>query len=212
MDAVGELQLSRCANLEAAGFDAQRAAAGTWEALLRAGVFVEGNYTFASGQQATLKADAERLYARPKELAVILGRFATFPCIQDADVLLYVPDGMKQFMSTLGQELGKPVIAAARKPGAASKYDFVFQSAGDEYLAHAAEAPVIGEDVVTTLGSVAAMRRLLRPEQSVHSLAILLRGAVNPAYQAGLTDHYLLTREIPTDSDEFKRRLREEWT
>jgi hypothetical protein len=83
----------------------------------------------------------------------------------------------------------------------------MFASAEDETLALEAEAPVIGEDIVTTLGSVAGMRKLLRPEQTVHSLAMLLRGTVNPTYQAGLVDHYLLVREIPTDKDEFRQMV-----
>jgi hypothetical protein len=201
------MQRYRCEDLEQAGFDAPRAAEETWEALLSAGVFVEGDYTFASGQRATLKADAERLYSKPKQLAVVMGHFATFPCVQDADVLLYTPEGMREFTVTLGNELGKPVARTVRKPDAATKYDFMFETAGDEYLAHAAEMPVITEDVVTTLGSAAAMRRLLRPDQTVHSLAMLLRGTINPAFQEGLVDHYLLERHIPTDKDEFHRRL-----
>lgn len=197
----------RCANLEQAGFDTQKAAEETWEALLSADVFVEGNFVFASGIHATLKADAERLYSHPKQLAVILGHFAAYPCVQDADALLYVPDGMRQFVTILGQELDKPVVGVRRKPGATSKYNFVFESAADQEIAHAAKAPVIGEDIVTTLGSVAGVRNLLRPEQSVHSLAILLRGNVNPIHQTSLVDHYLLTREIPTDKYEFRKSL-----
>lgn len=197
----------RCANLERVGFDAQRAAEETWEALLGADVFIEGNFTFASGMSATLKVDAERLYARPSRLSVVMGHFAAYPCVQDADALLYVPDGMRRFMKLLGGELGKPVAEATRKPGAISKYDFMFRTPEDAEIARAAQAPVIGEDVVTTLGSVAGLRKLLRPEQAVHSLAMLLRGRVTPAYRAGLVDHYLLEQEIPTDKDAFRRML-----
>ncbi len=74
----------------------------------------------------------------------------------------------------------------------------------DKELATSAQLPVIGEDVVTTLGSVAAMRALLKPSQNVHSLAMLLRGTVIPKYQTGLVDHYLVKRKIPNDKDEFK--------
>ncbi len=194
---------------ERAGFNPEIAAEETWEALLSAGVFIEGDFTFASGVHATLKADAERLYSRPKELATVMGHFANHPSVQDADVLLYVPDGMRQFMTMLGNELGKPVAETIRKPGATSKYDFTFASPEDEELAHAAQEAVIGEDIVSTLGSVAGVRKLLKPEQSVHSLSILLRGTVNPEFQEGLTDHYLLVREIPTDKEVFRRSLEE---
>lgn len=206
---MSEVLLTRCADIEQTGFDAQRAAEEIWEAMLSADIFVEGDFKFASGIHATLKVDAELLYEKPKQLRVILGHFATFPCVQDADVLLYVPNGMRQFMTQLGNEIGKPVANASRKPDATSKYDFVFSSPADEELALLADKPLIGEDIVTTLGSVAGLRRLLRPDQSVHSLAILLRGIVSPVYQEGLTDHYLLVRDIPTDKDEFKRQLLE---
>jgi len=204
-----DLQKSRCSNLVEAGFDTIKAAEETWESLISADVFIEGDFTFASGIHATLKADAEKLYDHPKQLAVILGHFATYPCVQDAEVLLYVPDGMRQFVTLLGKELDKPVVGAKRRPGAISKYDFVYESDADEEIALKSKAPVIGEDIVTTLGSVAGIRKLLRPEQPVHSLAMLLRGTVNPVYQEGLVDHYLLKRKIPTDKNEFKRMLEE---
>lgn len=202
---------SPCLNLEASGFDAQVAAEQTWQALLGAGVFVEGDFTFASGLQATIKVDAERLYSHPEQLDVILGYFATFPCVRVADALLYVPNGMRKFVTLLGDELGIPVVATNKKPGATSKYEFVFASEADAVLATSAQRPVICEDVVTTLGSVAGIRALLRPKQDVHSLTILLRGTALPEYKVGLTDHYLLQREIPTDKYEFRRRLQEEW-
>jgi orotate phosphoribosyltransferase len=188
-------------------FNYERAADETWEALLSAGVFIEGAFTFASGTHATLKADAERLYSNPKQLGVILGHFATYPCVQDADVLLYVPDGMRQFITTLGRELETPVAHTQRTHNATTKYDFVFSSLEDEHLATSAKRPLIGEDVVTTLGSVAALRKLLPTQSPVHSLAILLRGTVKEEYRSGLDDHYLLTRHIPIDKFEFKRQL-----
>jgi hypothetical protein len=203
--------VSEIPSIQNSNFDEEKAATETWEAMLRAGVFIEGNFTFASGLHATLKADTEKLYEHPKELAVVMGHFAIFPHVQNADVLLYVPDGMRQFVTQLGKELQKPVVNAIRRSGAVSKYDFIFETPEDQKLARSAETPLIGEDIVTTLGSVAALRRLLPPEQSVHSLAMLLRGSVKPEYRTALEDHYLLTREIPTDKDEFKRRLQEEW-
>ena len=140
-----------------------------------------------------------------------MGHFAVFPHVENADVLLYVPEGMKKFMSILGNELQKPVVNAIRRPGATTKYEFEYKTPKDRELALSANAPLIGEDVVTTLGSVAALRRLLSPEQTVHSLAILLRGTVKSEYREMLDDHYLLIRDIPTDKDEFNERLQEGW-
>ena len=197
----------RCSDLSNTGFDVDTAAEETWQALLSAGCFIEGNFVFASGINATLKVDAELLYSHPRHLETVLGHFAAFPCIQDAEVLMYVPDGMRQFMTTLGNELGKPVAHTKRRPGSSSKYDFVFTTKADENLAESAELIVIGEDIVSTLGSVAATRSLLKPTQTVHSLAMLQRGVVNPDYQKGLVDHYLVKRHIPTDKDEFNRQI-----
>jgi hypothetical protein len=204
---MSELLLPRCANLEVAGFDALKAAEDTWEALLCAGVFVEGDFIFASGMRATLKADAEILYNKPKQLEIVLGHFASFPCVIDADVLLYVPDGMRKFMIMIGHDMRKSVVGVRRIPNATSKYDFEFLAERDKECAQAAISPLIGEDIVTTLGSVAAVRSLLLPDQEVHSLALLLRGTVDPNYQKGLIDHYLLKKEIPTDKYEFRMML-----
>lgn len=205
---MNTVQSPSCANLELAGFNAQKAAEETWEALLSAGVFIEGDFIFASGAHATLKADGERLYSKPRQLAVILGHFAAYPCVQEADVLLYVPEGMRQFAVLLGEELDKRVAKARKIEGA--RYKFEFESEQDDRLANEAEAPFIVEDIVTTLGSIAGMRSLLTTDKPVHSLAMLLRGTVNPEYRAGLVDHYLLEREIPTDKVEFRRRLKED--
>ncbi len=179
--------------------------------MLSAGVFLEGNFTFASGLQATLKADAEKLYFHPRQLEVVLGHFVTFPCVKNADVLLYVPDGMRKFINVLGERLEKPVAHTIRRPGATSKYDFAFKSQEDKELAYSAERPFIGEDVVTTLGSVAALRKLLPVDRTAHSLAMLLRGQVNEENRDGIVDHYLLAREIPMDKDEFRRQLASGW-
>jgi orotate phosphoribosyltransferase len=194
-------------NPKQSGFDAQRAAEETWEALLSAGVFVEGDFVFASGQHATLKADAEKLYSHTKQLETILGHFALHPCVQNADVLLYVPNGMREFVIRLSERLEKPIVHTIRKFGATTKYAFSFNSPSDQELATSAERPLIAEDVVTTLGSVAALRTLLPYDRTVYSLAILLRGEVNPDYQKGLKDDYLSQKEIPFDKDEFKKLL-----
>lgn len=196
-----------CEDPACVDFNSQKAAEDVWDAFLSAGVFIEGDFTFASGIKATLKADAEQLYNHPKQLERVIGHFAAYPCVASSDVLLYVPDGMKIFMQKLGRDLDKPVVLAERDRSSASRYAFIFSSVADRELALNAEHPLIGEDIVTTLGSVAGLRKLLPPDQDVHSLAILLRGQVNPDYQIGLTDHYLLTRQIPTDKEEFYRQL-----
>lgn len=207
-----ESHIPPCVDPESNSYDYQKAADETWESLLSAGVFVEGEFTFASGIHATLKADAEVLYSHPRQYLTVLGHFATFPCFANADVLLYVPDGMRKFITDLGEVLEVPIAHTKRKPDAQTKYEFEFTSPKDKELALNAERPRVGEDVISTLGSVAGLRSLLRLDQDVHSLGILLRGEVEPQYRKGLTDHYLLERHIPTDAAEFKRQLTSEWT
>lgn len=189
-------------------WDSQRAADETWQALLSAGVFTEGDFEFASGQRATLKADAEALYSHDEERAVLLGHFALHPAVQQADTLTYVPMGMRQFMHELGELTEKPVINTQKVPGA-PRYTFSFVSPGDAAIAHDAETVLIGEDVATTLGSVAGVRGLFLPTQRVLSLAILKRSEVDPANRVGLEDHYLLERDIPTDAAAFHQSLRD---
>ena len=183
----------------------------SWESMLSSKMFIEGNFNFTSGITATLKADSNELFKHPKETKIILGKFATFPCLLEADVLMYVPEGMKDFTVILGREINKPVVHTKKNLSSGIKYDFEFLSEADHELAESAEKLFICEDVVTTLGSIAGVRQLLRPEQDVHSLAMLLRGEVDTIYQDGLTEHYLFIREIPTEKDEFHRRLNEEW-
>lgn len=193
-----------CEAVSSSGFDSDKVADETWQALVEVDAFVEGLFILASGVEATLKVDAERLYNHPRQLKVVMRHFATFPCVTDADVLLYVPDGMRDFVTALAVSLDKPIAHTKRRPGATTKYDFEFASPDDEELACAARKSWIGEDVVSTLGSIAALRALLPPDQDVHSLAILRRGVTRPSYRKGLTDHYLLERTIPLDADQFK--------
>lgn len=192
-------------------YDIQAVSSGIWDALYISGCFKKGNFSFASGQTATLKVDAEELYNYKEQLDRVIGYFATFPCIVDADALLYVPNGMREFTKMLGKYLGKPVVNIQRRPNHTTKYDFEFSSPEDESLALSANRLVICEDVVTTLGSVAAVRTLLPANKIVHSVAILRRHAVNPKYQEGLIDHYLLELEVPTSSDEFDKLLEQGW-
>ncbi len=192
-------------------YDIQAVSSGTWDALYTAGCFKKGNFSFASGQTATLKVDAEELYNHKEQLDRVLGYFATFPCISNTDVLLYVPDGMREFTKILGENLDKPVVNIQRRPNYTTKYDFEFASSEDESLALSANRLVICEDVVTTLGSVAAVRTLLPVNEIVHSVAMLRRNSVNPKYQAGLVNHYLIELEVPTDSVEFDNLLTQGW-
>lgn len=184
-------------------FDPERAASEIWQAFIDAECIREGVFNFASGQEATLKIDASELYKHPKQLQIVLGHTAVHPFVQETDVLIYVPDGMRTFATILGEDLGLPVAHMRRKPNATSRYDFEFRDWKDQKIAFDAKNPVILEDVVSTLGSVAGVRKVLRPGPTINSLALLLRGEVNPAYQTGVNDQYLVKKYIPIDKDEF---------
>ncbi len=198
-----------CADLAGAVFDKQKTAEQVWEILLKIGAFQEGDHEFASAQRASLKTNGEELYNHPREYEVMLGLYATFPCIKEADVLLYVPNGWRKLITDLGAGLGIDVAHTERKPDATSRYEFRFSSPTDEALARAALRPRIGEDVVSTLGSVAGVRSLLLPDQDVHVLAMLGRdpGGINEDYAAGMTVHYLLQRYISPNAEEFWHSL-----
>ncbi len=178
----------------------------SWEALLSAGAIKEASYEnpfiFASGEKATIKVDAEVLDKSFREREILLGKMAMHPCMDDADVLLYVPDGMRNFTNILGHEMGL-LVAQTKRVDGGGRYDFNFIDHSDKDLALGAKHPRIIEDVVTSLGSVAGIARLLDDRQDIHSLAILQRGAVNPLHQKNLIDHYLIKRFIPNDKAEF---------
>jgi hypothetical protein len=191
-----------------AGFDVATAAEETWDALLSAGALKGGQHILANGDPATIKVDAEVLDKKPPQRAIIIGHVATFPCVKNAQVLLYVPDGMKNFTNELGEKLHKPVAQARRPENAMSRYEFEFISGRDRDLALSAEELELFEDIVSTLGSVAGMVEHLDPRrQNIHTLAFLLRGTVNPDYQKGITDHYLAKRAIPLDKNAFLPQL-----
>lgn len=191
-----------CQNAIAAERYAAEVAPFVWEAQVRAGCFVEGRWNFASlnaESRDTVKFDGEVLYrdGNERHLGTVLSAVAGHPCIKEADVLLYVPDGMRKFVNLLGGWMGVLVSQVERTPKSASRYDFRFPCEADKITAHTAVNPRIVEDVVSTLGSVAGVRRLLLPGQNVHAVSYLLRGSVNPDYESGLSYHTLVRRDIP---------------
>jgi hypothetical protein len=197
---------------EAAEYDSQKAAEETWDAFLTVPVFVErpddDPFILASETTATIKADAKRLGDFPDKLSAVLGHMSIHPCLLSADVLIYVPDGMRKNAIHLGQTTNKRVVHIERVLDSSSRYAFRYSSPEDQELALAAERVCIVEDVVTTLGSVHGVARLLRPEQDIHSLAMLLRHTVNSNYLELIRrDHYLLKRFIPTDKHMFINSL-----
>lgn len=191
-----------CSNEVAAARYEAAAADMVWGAYVDADCIVEGRFKFASFEHpediATVKIDAEALYreGNERQLGIVLGAVAGHPCIQAADILTYVPKGQKKFTHLLGGLTDKDVVDVERSPRSKSRYDFRFATEEGKEQAQSAQRPVICEDIVSTLGSVAGVRGLFLPDQDVHSVAQLLRGEVNPDYQEGLADHYLSRQDM----------------
>ncbi len=186
----------QCLDMHANGYDSRLAGIVTWDALLTADVVKGSEFKFAAGSDifVTLNADVAKLYSHQEQLDTILGLYATHPCIQSADALFYVPNGPRDFTSMLARKIGQPVVHSKRRDGSTSQHDFEFSTALDKEMAASSNKPVIVEDFVFTLGSVAAMRKLFAEDQDVHSVAMLLSGQVDPRYQIRLVDHYLLEK------------------
>jgi len=182
-----------------------------WEALLSS-AFMEAEendpFGFNSGPLATVKVDGEQVLDHPRAREVIVGHLEAFPCVRDAEAITYVPDGMKKMAQIVASDLGKTIIHVERVPGG-ERNDFRFTTPDDEAKAEEVKLITILEDVVTTLGSVAALVKLLNMhgEHSLHMLAYLLRGEEDPAHTADLVRHYLYKRFVPLDKDDFRESL-----
>lgn len=170
------------------------------KAILGADVLQTGHFIFANGDHATIKLEMDNLWEHSVELDLVLKALAKADGLPPADVLLGVPTGGQRLADALGELINIPVIQLERVPGGA-KQDFRFTSAKDEQLAKNAKSLRIYEDVVTSLSSIAGVVKLLSPKtQNIHSLAIWRRGIVKPAYQIGITDHYLIEELLPSIS------------
>jgi len=98
-----------------------------WDSLGEGEVFVtrEGgaSFTFATGQQATLKADAERLFKKPGIKDRLLGVYAVHPCVVEADALSFAPNGTAVFTEDFTPDVGKTRREAC-SPGGGSSYRY----------------------------------------------------------------------------------------
>jgi hypothetical protein len=199
-----------CENLLTAGYNATNADQVAWEALREAECFRRGEYELAyQNEWATLKVDADYLQQQARPYARVLGLLVTHPCVQLADVILYVPDGARPIASDVAAVTGKDIAHAHRIPGG-DRHSFMFDSDEDADLARGAEHATLLDDVTTTGSSQAAMRLMLQADQDVHALSILLRGTLLPKFlgkrgEYPLTFHFLAERQVPLDADEFAK-------
>ena len=169
-------------------------------------------FTFATGQQATLKVDFERLGRRPDIVDRLLSLYALHPCVIDADALSLVPNGVAKFTDELGRRIGKPVIGLFRPEGAL-RSDIRFRSTGDQERARNVTSVCMIEDISRTGFSAHAAARVLRsvnPKMDIHTLSMLQRDTVDPQYQKGpgaLIYHTFVRRDVPLSIDEFRKRF-----
>lgn len=187
-----------------------------WDSLNEGGAFVTREsgkpFTFATGQQATLKLDAERLGAHPKIIDRLLGLYALHPCVLEADVLSFVPNGMADFAEELSRRVGKPLIRLTRQEGA-SRTDIRFMGQKDEALVRSADMVCAVEDISRTGLSAHAAAGVLRrvsPQLEVHTLSMLQRDTVDPTYEIGadrVVYHTFAHRQIPLELAEFQQEF-----
>lgn len=191
-----------------------------WDALKQGDIWItrgkDGpHFQFAAGALAEVKGDGERLRHAPKEHGLVLGLMAVHPCVEWADALCGVPNGMNDNTEEIGERTGKPVIRMYRPEDAISRYDLRFVSTADERLASEAENICLAEDLSSTGSSPWHQAQILRgvnPDLAIHTLSMLHRSPIDPQYQrapSGITYHTLCTalEPIPLDYDSFVETL-----
>jgi hypothetical protein len=206
------MPLNQCLEYEAPANDSRM----VWESFSEGGVFVtreEGKpFTFATGQEATIKLDAERLAVHPEIIDRLLGLYALHPCVTEADALSYVPNGMADFADKLGRRIGKQVIKLVR-PDGAPRTDIRYVGPDDEALAREVSSVCAVEDISRTGFSAHATARVLReanPGLDVHTLSMMQRDAVDLVYETdpgGVTYHTFVREDIPLSLEEFQQQF-----
>lgn len=187
-----------------------------WEALKRGDIWVTmgrggPRFRFAAGALAEVKGDAERLKDSPLERGIVLGCMAIHPCLEWADAISPVPNGMNEDAEELGERLQKPVIRMHRPVDALSRYDLRFISEADRELAADVEKVSLVEDLTSTGSSPYHQARILRsvnPRLSIHALSMMHRAPILDEYQQGedaVTFHTLCapSQPIPFEYDSF---------
>jgi orotate phosphoribosyltransferase len=190
-----------------------------WRSLGEGEVFVtrEGGKPFilASGQPATLKADAERLFAKRKLRQRLLGIYSVHPCVVEADALSFAPNGMAGFAEALRKKLKKPIIRLFRPEGAPRTDIRYVDEEEDIRLTQEVGSVCVLEDVSTSGFSAHEAARVLfsaNPDLEIHTLSMLQRDEVKADYQTGpgaIVYHTFVRQDLPLDVAGFKDRFPE---
>jgi hypothetical protein len=218
-----------CLNYEVPPSDGEK----IWQSLIEVRAFVTNRdgstFNFAAEQLEatlssealaepgpTLKVEADYLWTRPDIRGDLVDIVVTHPCVQEADLLSYAPNGPRQFTHDLGRHdsVGKSVINLWR-PRDAPRWDIRYGDENDDgesdrELTRAVGSICLIEDVSST-GSTAhrsaEVLRQLNPGLVIHSLSLLQRGDVKSRYQEGpsaVMYHTILQRRIPRKVETFK--------
>ncbi len=189
-----------------------------WQSLGEGGAFITRQsgepFVFAAptDEPPTLKVDAERLGDHQEIVDRLVGLYAMHPCVQEAGALSLVPNGMADFAGQLGRYTGKDVIGLFR-PDGAPRSDMRFISPDDETLALQVSTVCVVEDVSRIGFSAHAAAKVLRdanPGLDVHTLSMLQRDVVDPAYTeepGGIHYHTFVRQYIPLSVEEFRRQF-----
>jgi hypothetical protein len=206
------MPLNQCLEYEVPADDSR----AVWDSFNEGGVFItrEGGkpFIFATGQEATLKLDAERLAVHPEIIDRLVGLYALHPCVAEADILSFVPNGMADFADKLGRRIGKQVIKLFR-PDGTPRTDIRYIGSDDEALAREVSSICAVEDISRTGFSAHATARVLRGTNlnlDVHTLSMMQRGAIAPIYETGsdrVTYHTFVREDIPLSLEEFRQQF-----
>lgn len=173
------------------------------KAIFDANVLVSGHFVFAEGKHSLQKLEMDHLWDDARSLEVVLGEMKRIAKEIDFDVLCGVPTGgtrlAEAFVKTNSDR--KKLITLKRVPGK-GKRDFELTNLESTYLLQKAKRLLIVEDVVSSLGSVNAVVRLLRKftneNVEINCLAIWRRDEVKPKYGKNVSQHYLIEEVIPS--------------
>lgn len=169
------------------------------EAVLSAGVLIEGHFVFADGLHSLNKLEFDYLKDKPKQFQLVLEALAQCE-VPPADVALGVPRGGSRIARAMQVRklITLPFAQLERVPGGGNQ-DFRFRRLRDRDLALSARTVLIYDDAVTSLSSIAHVGKLFDLDrQDVHAVTIWRRGRVKPEYARGITPHFLVEKELPT--------------
>lgn len=173
------------------------------DAILDAGVLIDGHFVFAEGRHSLQKLEMDNLWLHDKSLGLVLGEMKKEMKKQNFDIVSGVPTGGMKLAEKLVESKSddEKLIILKRIPGK-GKRDYDLLNPDDRYFLKKAKSILIIEDVVSSLGSVAAVVKLLRKftrvNVEIHSLAIWRREEVNPEYGQEIFQHYLVEEAIPS--------------